>query len=123
MVRLRLRRIGRKHEPHYRIVAADIRAARDGRFIEELGWYSPKAKEKNYELKTDLVKKWLDNGAQPSDTVRDILVKEGLMEKVVKAYTNKPKALKNPDKRRKHRPKKEVVAEENAAPTEAPAAE
>ena len=115
MVRIRLRRIGRKHEPHYRIIAADIKAARDGRFIEELGWYNPKAKEKTYNLKVDAIKKWLLNGAQPSDTVRDILIKEGLLEKKELVYANKPKALKNPDKRRKHRKAKEAVESTQAA--------
>ncbi len=103
MVKIRLRRMGRKDEPHYRIVAANVTAPRDGRFIEELGWYSPKAKDKIYSLKTDLIKKWISNGAQPTDTVRNILVKEGLLEKKELVYTNKPKALKNPDKRRRNR--------------------
>lgn len=110
MVKIRLRRMGRKHEPHYRIVAANVTSPRDGRFIEELGWYSPKAKDQTYSLKTDLIKKWLSNGAQPSDTVRNILVKEGLLPKLDLVHTNKPKALKNPDKRRKNRKKEPVVA-------------
>ncbi len=109
--------MGRKDEPHYRIVAANVRAPRDGRFIEELGWYSPKAKEQTYSLKTDLIKKWISNGAQPTDTVRNILVKEGLLEKKELVFTNKPKALKNPDKRRKNQKK------EPAPAAEAPAAE
>ena len=105
MVKLRLKRIGRKHEPHYRIVAADARFPRDGRFIEELGWFNPKAKDVLYKLNVDSVKKWLSNGAQPTYVVKSILVKEGLMEKDKGAplERKKRKALKNPEKRRKHR--------------------
>lgn len=114
MVRLRLKRIGRKHEAHYRIVAADMRAARDGRFIEELGWFNPKAKEKLYDLKVELIKKWLKNGAQASDTVKGILIKEGILEKDKKEHKNKARALKNPEKRRKHR-KAKKTSEETAS--------
>ena len=80
MVKLRLKRMGRKHEPHYRIVATDSRSPRDGRFIEELGWFNPKAKEVLYKLNIEGIKKWLSNGAQPSYAVKSILIKEGIVE-------------------------------------------
>ena len=80
MVKLRLKRMGKKGRPFYRIVAADSRSPRDGRFIEELGTYDPLKKENQVELKTEAVMKWLNNGAQPSDTVRSILSKQGLMK-------------------------------------------
>lgn len=80
MVKLRLKRMGKKGRPFYRIVAADARSPRDGRIIEELGTYNPIAQENQVSLKKELVLKWLGNGAQPSDTVRSILSKEGLLK-------------------------------------------
>lgn len=105
MVRLRLKRIGRKHSPHYRIVATDSRSPRDGRFIEELGWFNPKSNDIPYKINVEGIKKWLSNGAQPSDTVKGILIREGILErdKGVPLDRKKRKPIKNPDKRRKHR--------------------
>ncbi len=80
MVKLRLKRMGKKGSPFYRIVAADSRSPRDGRFIEELGTYNPIAKENQVTLDEEKVMKWLNNGAKPSDTVRSILSKQGLMK-------------------------------------------
>ena len=105
MVKLRLKRIGRKHEPHYRIVATDSRFPRDGRFIEELGWFNPKAKDVLYKINSEGIKKWLSNGAQPSYAVKSILIKEGIMErdKNIIIERKQKRALKNPEKRRKNR--------------------
>ena len=72
--------MGKKGAPFYRIVAADSRSPRDGRFIEELGTYNPLKKEEQVSLNKEAVMKWLNNGAQPSDTVRSILSKQGLMK-------------------------------------------
>ena len=80
MVKLRLKRMGKIGAPFYRIVAADSRSPRDGRFIEELGTYNPLKKEEQVSLNKEAVMKWLNNGAQPSDTVRSILSKQGLMK-------------------------------------------
>lgn len=80
MVKLRLKRMGKKGRPFYRIVAADSRSPRDGRFIEELGTYNPLLESDKVVLKKEAVMKWLNNGAQPSETVRSILSKEGLMK-------------------------------------------
>ena len=85
MVKLRLKRMGKKGAPFYRIVAADSRSPRDGRIIEEVGTYNPIAKENQVTLKNDLVMKWLNNGAKPSDTVRSILSKEGIMKEIHEA--------------------------------------
>ncbi|QJG67027.1 30S ribosomal protein S16 [Mycoplasma phocoenae] len=74
MVKLRLKRNGKKFNAIYKIVAADSRAPRDGRFIEELGFYNPHSKE--VVLKKDLISKWLDQGAQVTDTVRTLLKKD-----------------------------------------------
>ncbi|MBQ4252227.1 MAG: 30S ribosomal protein S16 [Erysipelotrichaceae bacterium] len=78
MVKLRLKRMGAKKQPSYRIVAADSRAPRDGRFIEEVGFYNPRSNE--IILKDEAIIKWLQNGAQPTDTVRSILSSKGIMK-------------------------------------------
>ncbi|MDX8418384.1 MAG: 30S ribosomal protein S16 [Absicoccus sp.] len=81
MVKLRLKRMGKKGHPFYRIVAADSRSPRDGRIIEQVGTYNPLNDEAQVSLDEEKVMKWLQNGAQPSDTVRSILSKQGLMKK------------------------------------------
>ncbi|QIK57593.1 30S ribosomal protein S16 [Erysipelothrix sp. HDW6A] len=78
-VKLRLRRMGSKQKPFYRIVAADSRAPRDGRFIEIVGYYDPTKSPAVVKVDEELALKWLGVGAQPSDTVRSILSKEGIM--------------------------------------------
>jgi len=80
VVKLRLKRMGRRHRPFYRINAMDSRTPRDGRVLEELGYYDPLAKDeaKQVKINVERVKHWLDNGAQPSDTVRDLLRKNGI---------------------------------------------
>ncbi len=82
-VRLRLKRFGRRHKSFYRVSAVDGRSPRDGRVIEELGWYDPMAKEpeKQISLKRERIEHWLKNGAQPTDTVRDLLKKQGIAAK------------------------------------------
>ncbi|AMC93260.1 30S ribosomal protein S16 [Erysipelothrix larvae] len=78
-VKLRLRRSGSKKRPFYRIVAADSRAPRDGRFIEIIGHYNPLTVPAEVKVDEELALKWLREGAQPSDTVRNILSKAGIM--------------------------------------------
>ena len=77
MVKIRLARHGAKKRPFYRIVAADSRSPRDGRFIEQLGFYDPTKDPAVVQLKTDKLKKWLQNGAQPTDTVARLIHKAG----------------------------------------------
>ncbi len=77
-VRLRLRRVGRKKLPIYKVVAADSRSPRDGRFIESIGQYDPLRRTNNVEFKEERVLYWLRNGAKPTDTVRNLLQKEGI---------------------------------------------
>lgn len=79
MVKIRLRRMGAKKHPFYRIVAADCRCARNGRFIEILGYYDPNIEPPVIKLETEKIQKWLDNGAQPSDTARGLLKKQGML--------------------------------------------
>jgi len=81
VVKLRLRRMGAKKRPSYRIVAAESASPRDGRFIEAIGFYDPLTNPATITLKEDRVKHWLSVGAQPTETVRDIFVRHGLMEK------------------------------------------
>ena len=80
MVRIRLKRMGRRHRPSYRLTAVDSRASRDGRVLEELGFYDPAHKnaELQCNLKKERIEHWLSLGAQPSDTARDLLTKIGI---------------------------------------------
>ena len=80
MVRIRLRRIGRKKAPVYRIVVADSTSPRDGKFIEVIGQYSPRQSEGGLAVREDRANYWLDVGAQPSDTVRSLLRKAGVLK-------------------------------------------
>ena len=75
MVKIRLRRMGAKKAPYYRIVVADSRSPRDGRFIKEVGLYDPMADGSKLTVKMDRVEYWIANGAQPTDTVRGLLKK------------------------------------------------
>lgn len=76
-VKIRLRRLGAKKAPFYRIVVADSRYPRDGRFIEEIGTYNPMTDPATVTVDVEKAKKWIANGAQPTDTVRDLLKKNG----------------------------------------------
>ena len=80
-VKLRLKRMGAKKRPFYRIVAADSRSPRDGRFTEVVGTYNPITEPAEVKVNEELALKWLQNGAIPTDTVRDLLRKQGVMEK------------------------------------------
>ena len=79
-VKMRLKRMGAKKRPFYRIVVADSRFPRDGRFIEEVGYYNPVENPAVVKVDKELAMKWLNNGATPTDTVRDILSKEGILK-------------------------------------------
>lgn len=85
MVKLRLKRMGAKKAPFYRIVAADSRDRRDGRELEIIGTYDPKANPALVKIDEEKVIKWLNNGALPTDTVRTILSKNGIMKKYAEA--------------------------------------
>ena len=79
MVKIRLRRMGAKKAPFYRIVVADSRYPRDGRFIEEIGYYDPTKEPSVVKIDAEKAKQWLSNGAQPTDTVREILKKAAVL--------------------------------------------
>ena len=78
-VKIRLRRMGAKKAPFYRIVVADSRYPRDGRFIEELGTYNPRTDPAEVKIDIEKARQWIKNGAQPTDTVKDILKKQGVL--------------------------------------------
>ena len=80
-VKLRLRRMGAKKKPFYRVIAADSRSPRDGRFIEEVGYYDPTKSPADIKINEELALKWLNQGAQPTDTVRSLFSKAGIMKK------------------------------------------
>jgi len=88
-VKIRLKRMGSKKRPFYRIVVADSRSPRDGRFIETVGTYNPLTQPEQVTLKEEAIMGWLNNGAKPSDTVRNILSKEGVMKKFHEAKYSK----------------------------------
>ena len=79
MVKIRLRRMGAKKAPFYRIVVADSRYPRDGRFIEEIGIYDPVAEPANLKVDVERAQAWIKTGAQPTETVRDLLKKAGAL--------------------------------------------
>ena len=88
-VKLRLKRMGSKQKPFYRIVAADSRFPRDGRFIETVGTYDPIKKDADVTIDEEKALKWLSNGAQPTDTVRSILASKGIMAKYAASKSKK----------------------------------
>ncbi len=90
MLRIRLRRTGKKKQPYYRVVVADQRAPRDGDFVEVIGHYNPRTNPSTIDLKEDRVKHWLSVGAQPSETVHRVLHKAGLMETAPPPRPTKP---------------------------------
>jgi small subunit ribosomal protein S16 len=81
-VKIRLRRLGAKKAPFYRVVVADSRSPRDGRFIEEIGYYNPITEPADIKIDAEKAKKWLSNGAQLSDTVKSLFKRVGIIEKV-----------------------------------------
>jgi len=89
MVKLRLQRFGTKKRPFYRVVAADSRKKRDGRYLEVIGTYDPTRKPAFVEINKDLAKKWLFAGAQPTDTVKSLFSKAGVMSEFLAEKNNK----------------------------------
>ena len=79
-VKIRLRRMGAKKAPFYRVVVADSRYPRDGRFIEEIGYYNPMKKEAEIKIDAEKAQKWIANGAQPTDTVKVLLKKSDIIK-------------------------------------------
>ncbi|MGO4887808.1 30S ribosomal protein S16 [Anaerobacillus sp. MEB173] len=88
-VKIRLKRMGAKKSPFYRVVVANSRAPRDGRFIEEIGTYNPLTNPVTVNIDEEAALKWMLDGAKPSDTVRNLFSKAGLMEKLHNAKNQK----------------------------------
>jgi len=112
MLALKLRRIGKKHQASFRLIVAEKRSKLDGKYIEDLGWYNPR--EDKMEFNKDRASYWIKNGAQPTDTVHNLLITSGIIEGKKIAVHKKAKA------------KKEESAPAGASPAEtkpAPAAE
>ena len=124
MVKLRLKRLGKKKVPIYRIVAADARSPRDGRFIEEVGFYNPNPDPMDLRIKEDRALYWLKTGAQPTDTVRSLFQREGIIlkwhlekkgfdenkinEELEKFHSEKEAKLEREKERKLRRKKKKV---------------
>lgn len=141
-VKLRLRRMGKKKQPVYKMVAADSRSPRDGKFLEAVGFYNPLTKPHTLELKEDRIMYWLGVGAQPTHTVKSLLRQKGLIlkrelmskgldeEKIASELENWQKlkeasAMKQSEKKlsRKARAKQEAEASAKAVEAQAPAEE
>lgn len=88
-VKIRLTRIGRHKDPFYRIVAADSRMSRDGRYIEQIGTYDPSLKENKATINEELALKWLNNGAEPTDSVKAMLSEKGIIAKFAASKAKK----------------------------------
>ena len=91
-VRIRLKRMGKKKSPFYRVVVADIKSPRDGRFIENIGTYDPREEPAQITIEEDRALYWLGEGATPSDTVRSLLSKNGTMKKFAEGDEATPEA-------------------------------
>ena len=114
-VKIRLRRMGAKKRPFYRLVVADARSPRDGRFIEAVGTYDPLATPAVVKINAERVKEWMSQGARPTDTARQLLVAEGLLERTTREY---PQVEKKPKLNKKAIAR--AAAEAQAPPAAAP---
>ena len=126
MLRIRLRRVGKKKQPMYRIVVADSRAPRDGAFVEVLGYYHPLDNPSTFTIDGERARRWLDRGAQPSDRVSKLLAIEGIAELPAKLKARIELGRQRAAEAQKAKPKAEAPAEAQAeakAAEEAPAAE
>ena len=108
-VKIRLARVGRKKIVRYRVVVADSRMPRDGRFLENVGTYDPHANPKKFEFKTDRIAYWLKQGAQPSETVANLFKQDRTLEKIEAiAKEIGPETIeRQPERKRKTKPKPE----------------
>lgn len=122
-MKLRLTRVGKKKQPSYRIVAADSRSPRDGRFLEIVGTYAPRSEPSGLELKSDKVLDWLSKGAQPTDRVRKLLEVSGVWAEYEESRRGGGAAVRAVPTRAGAKSPKAEGAEEEAAEAETPPAE
>ena len=99
MLKIRLKRTGRRGQPHYRIVVVEASRPRDGRTIEEIGYYNPRNKPSTFEIDKERAGYWLSKGAQPSDTVAQYFVKEGLLKELKRGSTKPNTEKKTKEKK------------------------
>lgn len=120
MVKIRLRRMGAKRRPFYRLVVADARSPRDGRFIEQLGTYDPLSSPATVKIDAERVSKWLSQGAQPSDAARSLLQREGILEAAPRPATTRtgPKNAAKAAARAEARKPAQATAAEAPAPAD-----
>lgn len=126
MLRIRLRRVGKKKQPMYRIVVADSRAPRDGAFVEALGYYHPLDNPSTIVLDQERARHWLERGAQPSDRVAKLLAIQGIAElppKLVRRIELGEQRAREAKEAEKAKAKAEAPAAKAEAPAEAPAEE
>lgn len=90
MLKIRLRRVGAKKQPGYRVVVADARTPRDGRFVETIGFYNPRTEPETVQIKEDRALHWLSAGAQPTEAVARLLTKQGTMERFARLKQGEP---------------------------------
>ena len=90
MLRIRLSRVGKKKQAHFRVVVADIEAPRDGRIVESIGHYTPLTDPSTYKINEARALHWLSVGAQPTDAVRDLLKKQGTLERLKRLHAGEP---------------------------------
>ena len=100
MLKIRLKRTGRRGQPHYRIVVMESSQPRDGKTVEEIGYYNPRQKPTVFDIDKDRAKYWLEKGAKPTDTVEQYFVKEGLLKGLSRGST-KPNTIKGSKKDKK----------------------
>ena len=87
MLKIRLKRTGRRGQPHYRVVVSEAARPRDGKTVEEIGYYNPRNEPSTFEINKERAEYWLSKGAQPTDTVAQYFVKEGLLKKLKRGST------------------------------------
>lgn len=123
MVKIRLMRLGKKKQPYYRVVVADARSPRDGRFIENIGRYHPRAHPSVIDIDEDRALHWLQNGAQPSDPVKVLLQKTGIWERYTGEAPRPPRPEKAPEPEAAPTETAEGEGEGEVAAAEEPAGE
>ena len=123
MVRIRLRRTGKKDQASYRVVVADSESPRDGRFIENIGYYNPRTDPPTIEIKTDRAQYWLSQGAQPSDPVARLLRKVGVLPEIDYGTGEAVEAPAEPEEEPEAKPEAKADAEAKVEPEAAADAE
>jgi small subunit ribosomal protein S16 len=99
MLKIRLKRTGRRGQPHYRVVVVEASRPRDGKTVEEIGYYNPRENPTVFDIEKDRAKYWLEKGAQPTDTVAQYFVKEGLLKELKRGSTKPNIEKKTKDKK------------------------